>query len=340
MPGYFEITDFDRQFFDRHLSDRLPEKIFDVHVHTYLPEHVKDVPESYRYKTWAAECGQLLTCEDAHKCVEMLYPGRQYGIAGLPMVAPEGDTVGNNSYLAAKKREGKLLDAFMGVRPEWDPGETEKALIDGNFAGFKPYLTMATDGKDGESGIFSFMPHEQWEILNRHRKALMLHLPRSKRFADDDNIREMLLARDRYPEVKIIVAHLGRSYCPYFLETGLRKLGDPSGFLFDTTAVVNPEVYDLTFSEIPLENILYGSDLHILLWHGRREWDGKSYRNLCRERFTWNEDQHRPAEEEAEYTLFLYEQMRSILDAIDRHALSETQKQDIFCNNAHRVLCQ
>jgi predicted TIM-barrel fold metal-dependent hydrolase len=335
--SYFEYTDVDKCFYRQHLAERLPAEISDIHVHMYLPEHVKNVPEDHRFKTWAAECSQVLGFEDARAYTDLMYPGTKYEFAGLPMVTPEGDSVGNNSYLAALESEGKLLAAFMAVRPEWDAREIEKTLVESRFVGFKPYLTMATDGRKGDSGIFSFLPHEQWEILNRHRKALMLHLPRKDRFADDDNIKELLLARDKYPDVRIIIAHLGRSYNPYFLEEGLRKLGDPGSFFFDTTAVINPEVYDLAFSEIPLDNIFYGSDLHVLLWHGRREWDGKTYHNLCREDFSWNTDR-RPAEEEKQYTLFLYEQMRAILDACDRHTLSDTQKQNIFSNNARRLL--
>ena len=114
-------------------------------------------------------------------------------------------------------------------------------------------------------------------------------------------------------------------------------MGSPEGFYFDTTAVVNPEVYDIAFTKIPVENILYGSDMHVLLWHGKREWSQKSYLNLTREDFSWNKDR-RSQEEEAEYTIFLYEQIRSILDAVDRHTLSENQKNDIFGNSALRAL--
>ena len=114
-------------------------------------------------------------------------------------------------------------------------------------------------------------------------------------------------------------------------------MGDPGGFYFDTTAVINPDVYDIAFDAIPTGNILFGSDMHVLMWHGKREWTEKDYKNLTREDFSWNVDRRSP-EEEAEYTIFLYEQMRAILDAIDRHGLSEKQKYGIFGGNAKRAL--
>ena len=69
----------------------------------------------------------------------------------------------------------------------------------------------------------------------------------------------------------------------------------------------------------------------------KREWTEKSYKNLARENYTWNTD-HRLPEVEAAYTLFLYEQMKSILDAVDRHTLTDEQKQGIFGVNARRAL--
>ena len=45
-----------------------------------------------------------------------------------------------------------------------------------------------------------------------------------------------------------------------------------------------------------------------------------------------------PAEVEAEYTLFLYEQMRAILDAMDRHHYDSGQRTAVFWSNAERIL--
>ncbi|MCI8995378.1 MAG: hypothetical protein HFI30_06770 [Lachnospiraceae bacterium] len=32
----FEVTDYDRAFYETHLKDFLPRKIFDIHCHIYL----------------------------------------------------------------------------------------------------------------------------------------------------------------------------------------------------------------------------------------------------------------------------------------------------------------
>jgi len=336
MKPYFTRTALDEDFYQEHLSPRLPSSIFDVHVHINLLEHIEAVPESRWLSDWALESGHLLPCEDAYACAAELYPDVEYTIAGFPWPIREADMTQNNTYLARLRGQGKLTP-FMTVRPEWPVAEIEQTLVDGGFVGFKPYPDMVSGSKGAEMSIFDFLPHGQWEVLNRHGKAVMLHLPRRGRLADDDNVRELLTARDRYPDVSIIIAHFGRAFCPVYLQEGLEKLGGAHDFYFDTTAVINPEVYDLAFSEIGADQILYGSDMPILLWHGRREWTKLAYRNLCREEFSWKSE-HRPAEEETGYTLFLYEQMRAILDAMEHHGFTRQESDGIFGNNAKRAL--
>jgi predicted TIM-barrel fold metal-dependent hydrolase len=333
---YYERTPFDDAYYREFIEGRLPDEIFDVHVHLNLPEHVRQVPRERILSDWALECAYLLTCDDAYRLVQELFPGRRYGIAGFPWPIREADLEANNAYLAEMKKAGRL-EPFMVVRPEWDKEEVEQALLQGAYVGFKPYPDMVSGKKGAEIGIFEFMPPALWRIADKHKKAVMLHLPRKERFADEDNIRELHQARQEFPDTRIIVAHLGRSFCPYYLREGLRKIGDVQGFRFDLSGVMNPEVLDIAFTRIPSQNILYGSDMPIFLWHGTREWTERTYTNLAREDFSWSGN-HRPPEEESRYTLFLYQQLRNILDAMDRHGIGGRDRQGVFAGNALKTL--
>jgi predicted TIM-barrel fold metal-dependent hydrolase len=336
MHPYFVRTDLDEAFYAEHIRERLPRRIFDIHVHLNLPEHVRQVPEERWLSDWALESGHLLPVEDAYTCAAELFPQTEYRIAGFPWPIREADLQANNHYLARARQKG-LVTPFMTVRPEWDLQWIEQTLIGDSFVGFKPYPDMVSGLKGAEMSIFDFLPHEQWALLDKHRKAVMLHLPRRERLADRNNIRELLEARQRYPQVNIIIAHFGRSFCPYYLKEGLDLLSDPELFFFDTTAVINPEVYDLAFSEIPIDRILFGSDMPILFWHGRRSWTQKEYHNFCREPFSWVTE-HEAPEVENRYTLFLYEQMKNILDAMDRHRFTARDKEALFYTNTADLL--
>jgi predicted TIM-barrel fold metal-dependent hydrolase len=337
LKPYFERSEGDESFYRDYLKPRLPAKIFDVHVHVNLPEHIAAVPPERWLSDWALESGHLLPAEDAYACAAELFPDCSYRIAGFPWPIKEADIEANNAYLAEKRRQG-LLSPFMTIRPDWDADWIEDMLLQEGFVGFKPYPDMVSGVKGADISIYDFIPHEHWQIAERHGKAVMLHLPRAGRIADPENVRELREIRQGYPQVPVIIAHFGRSFCPYYLETGLRLLGpDAEGFYFDTAAVINPATYDLALSHIDPRRILFGTDMPILLWHGRRTWSERGYRNLCREEFSWKIHDE-PEEVEAGYTLFLYEQMRAVFDAMERHHLDAGQRSGIFWENAARLL--
>ena len=171
MLPFFDYTDVDRIFYREHIAPRIPSKIFDVHVHVFLKEHVDMIPEESVKSHWASECAHVLSCDDAHACARELYPDTEYTFAGFPTASPEADTKGMNEYVARMGHEGKCTSLMM-VRPEWDADEIEEEFLTGNFAGLKPYPGMVGGGSTGEVGIFDFFPHEHWEILNRHHKAV------------------------------------------------------------------------------------------------------------------------------------------------------------------------
>lgn len=336
MEPYYEYTAVDRSFYTEHIEPRIPRKIYDAHVHLNLPEHVKDVPPERLRSDWAMECGHVLPVEDAYRVAGELFPDSEYFIAGFAWPIREADIRANNDYLARMQKENRIR-AFMCVKPDWDLEMIEAGLVENNFVGFKPYPDMFSGVKGADISILDFLPREQWKLLQNHKKAVMLHLPRKGRLPDRDNVRELLDIRQAYPDVTIIIAHFGRSFCPRFLEEGLKKLEGGEGFFFDTAAVINPAVYDVAFNELPAGSILFGTDMPITFWHGKREWTDRTYINLARENFSWNKNR-RSAEEEAAYTIVTYEQVRAILDGAERAGLGGDDLNAVFHGNAQRVL--
>jgi len=336
MNPYFHRNGRDRAFYREHLAPRLPKRILDAHVHVNLPEHVAMVPEERWRSDWALEAGHLLPVPDAYDCARELFPDADYFINAFPWPIREADLRANNGYLAAMQAEGRI-SALMCVKPDWDPEEVERTLLDGGFRGFKPYPDMVSGSKGADMSIFDFMPGAQWDILEKHGKAIMLHLPRKGRLSDDDNVRELKEIRDAYPSVTIIIAHFGRSFCPCFLREGIDKLGNADGFYFDSSAVTNPEVYDIAFGELSSERIIFGTDMPITFWHGKQACEGRTYANVTSEDYSWNTNR-RPPEEEALYTIFIYEEARAVLDALERNGLGTDIKERVFDLNARRAL--
>ena len=340
LPSYVERTRVDAAFYDAYLRPRMPDRLLDAHQHLCKREFLKGLDPNVRKADWASQCYDEMTLEDSEAFAELLFPGISFSRNALTVVGKGSDLLAANAYLAELLRQGKVPYAMMTLDPRWSDGEVEKMLVEGNFTGMKPYPDLATGQKASEISIFECMPHSKLQILNKHKKAMTLHIPRAGRLADSRNTDEIKRIHDQYPDIKMIVAHFGRCYAVDTFETGLELLGDYTKELtFDLAAVLNPDVLDMAFQAMDHEKILWGTDLPVFMWHGRRRWTRNQYFNLAREDFPWNRHEEDP-ETEAGYTFFLYEQMRNILDAIERAGEGRRLANAIFYQNATRILEQ
>ena len=332
MYAYFHKTGLDEEYYERNLAYGLPDRIIDAHGHFNLPEHVAAVSPETIAGDWALECGLLMSYEDARHYTSVMFPGKEVDFVMLPWPLREADTEGNNAYVSSIiKNKGQR--GLYTLRPEYPVEKVEKDYIKGGFCGFKPYPYMASAVKGAEVSIFDFMTHDHFRLANSLKAPVLMHLPRAGRLPDPDNISEIREILDRYPDVKLVVAHFGRCFQHEHFELAIGLLGEDVHRLWlDTAAVLNPKVYELAFKHLDHKRILYGTDIPIMLWHGTREWDEYGYHNLCREDFSWNT--HKYPEDEEKYTYFIYEQINNMLKLIggDREKI-----EDVFKRNAESV---
>lgn len=332
MYDYFQKTPVDEEYYREHIKDRMPKTIVDSHAHFNLPEHIKNVTAKEIAEDWALESGMLMPYEDAQAYVSTLLPDQSVKFVCLPWPLKNADTVGNNQYIDSIVTSHGERGLFTN-RPEYSVAYIEQAYQAGHFSGFKPYPYMASSIKGADISIFDFMPREQFALADRLDAAVLLHLPRAGRLPAEGNVREIREIVNSYPNVRLVIAHFGRCFCHEFFEEALDLLGDDiHRVYFDTAAVINPKVYRLAFDHLDYKRILFGTDIPIMLWHGRREWVNRSYINLCREAFSWNHHKY-PAEEEG-YTFIVYEQLNSLLNELDG---DKAMAQAIFHDNALAV---
>lgn len=335
MVDYFKKTKADEEFYDEFIRDRLPEKIVDAHVHITSDEFKKNCISDPN--DWSNQCLSSMEIEDYKFYSSVLYPGKTVIPNAVPAVTKGLDVHANNAYIAKMRDNGDAGWAHMMLDPRWSGEETEREFVKYNFDGYKPYPDFVTCKQGGIIPLFEFVSHEQLKVLNKYKASMIIHLPRPDRFADDDNIKELLTVRDRYPEIRLVVAHCGRSYAIEWLKLAHEKLGDRIGdFNYDLAAVLNPEVLEYMLTYVPHDKIMYGTDLPIFLWHGRRRWTNTKYFNLLREDFPFNK--HEEGKEiESGYTFFLYEQLKNILDATYKFG-GKQLAEDVFYNNATKIL--
>lgn len=334
MIDYFKKTEYDIEFYNNYIKDRIPNKIIDMHVHITKDEFKKNCIEDPN--SWATQCSSNMDIDDYMYYSKIFYPDSEVYINALPSVTKGIDTNGNNKYISDLKRDGKVLFSHMLPDPSWNPEYTEKILIEENFDGYKPYPDFVSGARGTEIGLFEFLTHDQWSILNKHKKSMVLHLPRAGRFPDDNNINELKTVREKYPDIKLIIAHCGRSYSMYYIEEAYKKLGSlMNEFYYDFAAVLNPDVINFMLTHVNHNRIMYATDLPVFLWHGKRRWTYTEYFNLAREDFKWNTHEE-GFEKESKYTFFIYEQLKNILDSAYNHGGKQLAEM-LFYDNAKNL---
>ena len=334
---YFTVTDLDRNYFRDNLEKRLPKKILDSHTHMCLPEHVASIPQSRIDSDWALQSASEMSFEDARGFVEALFPGIEYNFAAFPLPIKEADTDGNNKYITSLIKTKKISHGLFTSRPETDVGLIEEALINGGFIGLKPYPDFVAAFKGAEVSIFDFLPKEHCALAEKLNKCIVLHLPRAGRFADENNIKELKEIALTFPNLKIIIAHIGRCFNPCYLENAIKEMGETlHHFWFDTAAVMNPQVLKIAMEILHDDRLIFGLDLPVLLFHGSRRWTETTYLNVCREDLPWNK--HIEGKEaEDKYTFFIYEQLNNILNTMEEIGKKEAYKNAFFCDNAKQL---
>ena len=316
----------------RELRNWLPPNVFDCHVHVSLARHCGQISPERMKKNWAMEVACEMSWDDLWTHYERLFPDQRLRVIAFGNVYREVDLDSNNEYILSGVRnsDGRAYGLFA-VAPQWAANKTAEAFAQG-FVGIKPYPDLA--GKDDdEISIFEFVPHEHLSVVNEHAGVLMLHLPRKGRLADPENIRELLEIRERYPAIRIVVAHIGRAFTMPTVEKGLPHFADVPGLFFDIAANLNADVMEYALGIVGPDRLLFGSDLPITLMRGMREHIGETYINYTDGPYSWNVNRKSP-EEEARYTYFLYEELLALKAAIERAGLKHDAVHKIMYENA------
>ena len=337
------FNDVDRAFWAEHLEEWVPHRILDSHVHIVHPRYqIETVTEQMRRSYWVNELVEMQDAQSASQCCDTVFPGREFSCVAFGFPSLGCEIEGANQYIS-EEAAARGWHALAVVRPTWVAEQVAWWLDQPAVIGVKPYHALIaydpiTRDRFSEASIFDFLPHHQLEVLDERGAWVTLHVPKADRLGHPENIREIQEIRTRYPNIKVVIAHLGRSYTLPHAREGLAPLADDAGLYFDNSAVLNPEVHRFALECIGPERILYGTDNPIFYMRGRRQWHGRTYVNRCSYPFHFNKDRESP-EVEATYTLYMYEALKALKAACDDLGLGRHQIENMFHGNAARLIC-
>lgn len=274
-------------------------------------------------------------------CPLTVFPGRDVTCLAFGNPSLDYDLEASNASLQAEAFK-RGWHSLAVLRPQWSAEQVDALLSKPGVVGAKVYYALISDDKTTrdkhlDASIFEFMPPHQLDVLNARRSWLTLHVPKADRLGHPDNIREIRELRERWPDVTVVIAHLGRCYTLELAQEALPQLADEAGLYFDNSAVLNPAVHRYALERLGPRRILYGTDNPIFYMRGRRQWHGRSYVNRTSYPFHFNTQREAP-EIEANYTLFMYEALRGIKTAATDLQLSREEIDMVFRTNAERLL--
>ncbi|MBN2291719.1 MAG: amidohydrolase family protein [Pirellulales bacterium] len=344
VPLYhvWEYTDVDRAFWQEHLEDWMPEEVFDAHTHVNEPRFcTEEITEEMRRQYWVSEVGEPIGAADAARCDKLVFPDRKVSkiVFGHPSLSY--DIEGSNRALQ-EECVARGWYRLAVTLPQWTVEEVAAELDQPGVLGTKVYYALISHDPNSrdkhiEASIFEFLPRHQLELLDSRGSMVILHVPKADRLGHPDNIREIKEIRRDYPNIMLVIAHLGRSYTLPHAQEALPQLADDEGLLFDNSAVMNPDVHRYALETLGPERILYGTDNPIFYMRGRRQWKGRSYINRTSYPFYFNKERE-SQEIEAGYTLYMYEALLALKNACDDLKLTREQVEGILCGNARLVV--
>lgn len=338
----WNYTQIDRDFWSRHLEDWVPRHLIDAHVHVFPPDHrVLPMTEQMKRQYWVNELIEPITVEQTARCNSLVFPGRDVTNVAFGFPSLEYDIEATNGYLqqACPSLGWRCLSV---LKPQWSAERVEEELKKPGIIGLKPYYSLISFNPDTrdehlEASIFDFLPHHALELADRYGSWVTLHVPKADRLGHRENVREIRQIRETYPNVRVVIAHLGRSYTLPHAQDSLPQFRDDPGLYFDCSAVLNPDVLRFALDTIGPYRLLYGTDNPMFYMRGRRCWQGRTYINHTNHPFHFN--QHREsAEIEAGYTLYMYEALLALRRACQDLSLSADEVQAIFYDNAKKLM--
>jgi len=341
----FEYNNIDKIFYEKNLQNFLPDKIVDIHTHVWLDKfNTKRKKNISRVQNWPSLVAKENSIEDLIETNKIMFPGKKV----VPLIFTNPTNNVNfideaNEYVmeSAKKYN---FPSLIFSHPHWSAEEFESKIVTGNFLGAKVYLSVAEKYlPEKEIRIFDYLPHHQLEILNKHKWIVMLHIPRDGRLKDPVNLSQMIEIEKRYPDIKVIIAHVGRAYCIEDVGNAFEILAETKNMMFDFSANTNSKVFEQLINAVGTKRILFGSDLPIARMRMKRICENGRYINLVPKGMYGDvsNDIHMreiTGDEANKLTFFMYEEIDAFRRAAEITGLSRTDIEDIFYNNAIRIL--
>jgi hypothetical protein len=280
--------------------------------------------------------------EDLKETYELMFPGKD--VSAMMFIGGGGlDLKPNNDYVARVSKETGW-PALYYSHPTQSADEVEKNIREGGFLGVKSYLDLSPKYLPvGEIRIFDFFPKHQLARLNEMGAIVMLHIPRNGRLKDPVNLHQICEIKEEFPNVHLIVAHIGRAYTKDDVGNAFEYLTQAPDLMYDFCANCCEYAITELIRNVGVKHVMFGLDLPILRMRTHRIEENGTYINLVPPGIYGDlgGDPHMrevSKEEGEKITFFAYEELLAFKRVAEKLGLSRQDIEDIMYNNAHNLI--
>jgi len=335
--------EFDQHYWDKvdypiykaEIEPLLPDTVLDFHTHAWRESDLARLPSEETKKNpslvWTTNG---FPASELQQTAGWLFPGKRYQVLAIGMPWAEMDVDRNNQHIAESVRNLSDVAGLMMVKPSDRADQLRRQVLEGRFVGFKPYFTFVNKAQN-DVLMDDMLTDEHLKVADEFGLIVMIHVPGKLRLADPENIAALRRISPRYPRAKLIVAHVGRSYCEWAAFLGLSQVEDLPNVYLDTSFIQNSVTFQHLFEHVDAARIMYGTDLPDAAIHGQVACVNGINLFVTRDRHPWSLYR---TENPIECTYMVYEELRAIRAGGQRAGLSVKDLQPVFCANGRRLI--
>ena len=332
-----KMTDYDRQVYEKELKDFLPKEIIDFHIHINKNEFPLQGSDNGG-STWTKLVYDEMKIENLMDALEKLFPENK--VTPLVFGGCRQSIPCLNNYVKESAKEYGC-PALLRSSYDMEPEELERLVKEGGFLGLKPYLRDCPSYIPvNEIRIFDFLTPDQLKMADKHGWIVMLHIPRSGRLRDQVNLAQLMEIEEKYPNVKLVVAHIGRAYSKEDIGDAFDLLRKTKNMYFDFTANLCDDAIKACIQAVGTKRLLYGSDLPVATMRMYRITENGEYFNVVPRGIYGDvsKEPHMRETDETDITLMIYEQLRAFKRVAKELQLTAEEVEDIMYGNAKRLI--
>lgn len=322
------VTEADRELFDRELDSFVPHAIFDAHAHWYRADHFADGSAPALVQSGPAVAGG----DAFDEAIGQLIPNRRHEGLFFPFPHVGLDVEAANRFLHEQLLLRPGSRGQMLITPDMDAEFIRQTVRGRGFVGLKCYHVYSPRRPTFESTIEEFLPDSHVRFAHEEGLSITLHIVRPRALADVANQQWIRQRCERYPNMRLILAHAARGFNPHHTILGIESLRGLQNVWFDTSAVTDSGAVEAIVNTFGHTRVLYGADFPVSHLRGRCVALGDSFFWISAENTNLDVPYAR-----LELSLVGHESLRMLKVAAMSQRWSDSQIEAVFHRNATQL---